>query len=269
MNGITTQLKFEERVLEQCDVAKERVDLCSAEEFTMLRRQGLGASDSSVILGLHGAWKTKDEIVAEKLLDHVTEEERKIGEIVNVKKGRDLEPLILKKASEALHMGVIKPTTMYRLKTAPYLTINYDGVAMLDKDLIPIEAKFVSTYGDKYYDKEQAVTTAEILLRARNEKMNIRATIEEKAKRCGVPGYYYTQVQQQMMGLNSPFGILTALHDKTWELKMYFIPRDVELQQKILTEGYKLWMRVEKMRHITSRNQPSYHDSISYGDSID
>ena len=62
--------------------------------FAMLRRVGLGASDSSVILGVN-LYTKLDELIQQKRSTEITEEERKVGELENVRKGRDLEPIIL------------------------------------------------------------------------------------------------------------------------------------------------------------------------------
>ena len=242
---------FEKQVAEQCIIVKEDVDKLSPEEFTMLRRCGLGASDSSVILGLHGAWKTKDAIIAEKIIkDGVTDAEKDVALIVNVRKGRDLEPIIIKKASDALDTDLIKPTTMYALIKANYLTINYDGVGCIDNvNVIPIEAKFVSQYGDKYYDHNMALTRVDIANKiARGYIADPYKDTEAKAAMCGVPAYYYTQVQQQMLGLEAPYGILAALHDKDWTLRLYLIPRDNKVQADILLAGYQIWNKVLKCK---------------------
>ena len=241
---------FEEQVLKNCVIIKEDVDKLNAEEFTMLRRCGLGASDSSVILGLHGAWKTQDQIIAEKIItEGITEDEAAVSEIVNVRKGRDLEPLILKKASDKLDALVYKPTTMYGIKDTPLL-INYDGVACIDNvNIIPVEAKFISQYGEKYYDRSKDMSREALANKiARNDQTNPHFTIEEKAAISGVPSYYYTQVQQQMMGLNAPYGILAALHDKDWTLRLYFIPKDHLVQSHIKIEGFKLWQRILRVK---------------------
>ena len=58
--------------------------------------------------------------------------------------------------------------------------------------------------------------------------------------------YYYTQVQQQIYGLGSPFGYLVALHDKGWETVIYFVPRDEECIRNIIVAGTKTWIKIQR-----------------------
>lgn len=239
-----------EQILKNCSViVANSVDL-DPDAFTQARRCGLGASDASVILGLQSAWRTPDSVVEDKLRTEVTEAEREIGKKPSVRKGRELEPLILSKAADFLQTDVIKPPHMYQIKEYPYLTIDYDGVSMLNKNVIPVEAKYVTSYGTKYYAPKQAIDAEDIAYRAEQlaEAWFFRGCIETRAKECGVPAYYYAQVQQQMLGTKAPYGLLVALFETTWDLKCFVIPRDEAVQERIITEGYKTWSKVEKLR---------------------
>ena len=217
------------------------------EEYALVRRQGLGASDSSVLLGVN-PYKQKHDLIVEKRSKVITEEERAIKMKDAVRKGFDLEPLIIQKYVKLTgDVEPIKPTSMYRINATPCLTINFDGVGYTDNNLIPIECKFVTTYGDKYYKRDHAMKRefGECTLH-RNCRAYTDATdrIKAKAEACGIPPYYYTQVQQQIYGLNAPFGLLTALHDKGWETVVYFVPRDDECIRNIIIEGTKAWAKV-------------------------
>ena len=186
----------------------------SDEEYALARRNGLGASDASVYLNLQSQWKTVHDLIIEKCTPYITDEERAIGEKEVVRKGRDLEPLILQKAEKELGMPIEKPTAMYRHKEYEFMTINFDGVMDTPEGLIPVECKFVSTYGDKYYDR---------------------------TKPEGIPEYYRAQLHQQMIGLNAPYGYLAALFDKGWIFHLFKIQRDEKLISQIIVEGYKTW----------------------------
>lgn len=231
------------------EVVAENVDQMPNDEYALLRRQGLGASDSSVVLGTQ-PFKTLDTLIIEKRSRIITDEERAIGEIDNVRKGRDLEPLILQKFG-ALHgcETPYKPTAMYRLSDFPYLTINFDGVSSEKDILIPVECKFVSTYGDKHYKKDHAIQRERgkvdtgVQCRAYGD---VYDKIKAKAEQVGIPAYYYTQLQQQILGLNAPYGYLATLHDKGWELVVYFALRDEEAIRAIQIDGYKAWQRIER-----------------------
>lgn len=190
----------------------------SEEEYALARRNGFGASDASVYLNLQSQWKTIQDLVVEKCTPYITDEERAIGEKEVVRKGRDLEPLILQKAEKELGIPIEKPTAMYRHKEYDFMTINYDGVATTPDGLIPVECKFVSVYGNKYYNRDEPE---------------------------GIPEYYRAQLHQQMIGLNAPYGYLAALFDKGWVFHLFKIRRDEKLINQIIVEGYKTWELVK------------------------
>ena len=127
----------------------------------MLRRNSIGASDSSIILGVNTFTDTA-KLIEQKCTEGITEEELAIGEKENVRKGADLEPLILQKFEEWSGMETYKPDAMYQLKLFPQLTVNFDGVICLDNTYIPAEAKFVSTYANKYWDRSKAIDAPHI-----------------------------------------------------------------------------------------------------------
>ena len=231
------------------DILIENVSDLSDDEYALARRKGLGASDSSILLGVN-PYKQKTDLIIEKRSKTITDEERAIKMKDAVRKGFDLEPLILQKyVTLTGSVEPIKPTAMYQIKETPCLTINFDGVGYVDDYLIPVECKFVTTYGDKYYNRNNALKRefGECAL-----QRNCRAytdsidRIKAKAEACGIPPYYYTQVQQQIYGLGSPYGLLTALHDKGWETCVYFIPRDNDVIRDIIIAGTKAWMKIER-----------------------
>ena len=49
----------------------------------------------------------------------------------------------------------------------------------------------------------------------------------------GIPAYYYTQVQQQLAGLNSNHGFLAAMFDDTWTFKLFLVKRDEYVINKL------------------------------------
>lgn len=189
----------------------------SEEEYALARRNGLGASDASVFLGVQ-PFKTIPELIQEKCTLYWTEEEQAIGQKEAVRKGKDLEPLILQKASAELGVFLEKPTAMYRHKDYTFLTINFDGVFKDYIDgYIPVECKFVTVYGDKYYNRNDPE---------------------------GIPEYYKAQLQQQMLCLNAPYGYLAALFDKGWIFHPFKIQRDEAMINRIVIEGYQTWEKI-------------------------
>lgn len=229
---------MESKILErgQLDVAIEDVQSLTHEEYALARKNGFGASDSSILCGVN-LYKTLDELITEKNCKYITEEEKEVGEKAIVRKGFDLEPIILDKAFVELdamdYVGVlIKPKNMYVFKDTPGLNVNYDGVFISEEGLFPVEAKLVSKYGEKYYNK--SITLAEAKqVDMKLEGSDLETHIKRKALKLGIPAYYYTQVQQEIAGLDAPFGFLGALFDETWTFKMFYVPRDEYVITKI------------------------------------
>jgi hypothetical protein len=137
-------------------VAVRDINLVTNDTYIMLRRHSLGASDSSVVLGCN-PFKNREELIAEKIAKEVTAEERAIGEKIAVRKGRDLEPLILEKFKKVFLQEIIKPSDMYVFKDYPFLSINFDGVTGEPGHYTPAEIKVVTMYGEKHYDFSKAI----------------------------------------------------------------------------------------------------------------
>lgn len=219
----------------------------SNEEFAILRRNGLGGSDSSSVLGVN-PYTSRQTLIEQKARDYLTEEEKAVGDKPAVKKGRDLEPLIISKTEKAFGNSIFKPKDMYRFTDTPWLTMNFDGVAQHKKSGLyyPVEIKVVTYYGQKHYNFNKAIYDESVgmLPLPKNYTESEINTIETKAMQYGIPPYYYTQIQQEMMALNAPFGLLSVLRDSDWKLFTFYIHRDPVVQSKIITEGFKVWSEV-------------------------
>ena len=215
------------------DVAIENVQSMSNDEYALVRKNGFGASDSSILCEVN-LYKTMQQLITEKNAKYLTQKEKEVGEKPIVKKGYDLEPIILNKAEEQLKITIHKPNDMFKFKGVDGLTVNYDGVLELeDGILIPIEAKLVSKYGEKYYNKsisEAVAKTIDVTV----EGTDLASHIKRKALKLGIPAYYYTQVQQEIMGLNAPYGYLAVLFDDSWTFKLYLVKADNYVQNKII-----------------------------------
>lgn len=234
-------------------VAVENIDAVSKEEFTQLRRAGFGGSDSSVLLGVN-PFSTESDLIASKTRTELSEEEKAVGKLAAVRKGNDLEPLVIAKATEILDTVVFKPPHMYRFKEFPYLTMNFDGVTDLDnKQYIPTEIKICTYRGEKHYNKFKAIFDESLPEgeQARLEQDDItehNLSIEERAAHYGIPPYYYTQLQQEMMALNAPYGFLAVLFESDWYVRIYKIHRDSKTQNALILRGYKVWQKVEAIK---------------------
>ena len=218
------------------------------ETFALIRRVGFGASDSSILLGVNPfPDNTLTNLIMEKQSNVVSARELAIGQMVNVRKGTDLEPIIMSKFEERFNREVTKPEAMYQIGDTP-LTVNYDGVmAVTSSCSVPVECKFLSTYGAKYYNMSKQIMGDELPMVYDLEDLGDMVNgvyLTKRAAEAGIPIYYYTQIQQQMLGLNAPFGYLTALFDKDWELKTFLVMADEQVQKKLLEVAEDTWKMI-------------------------
>lgn len=243
------------KIKEQCDVAVEDMSILSPEEFALCRRNGLGASDCSVYLGLQARWRTEDDLVRNKLEKVWTKEEQDVGEKIQVQMGNYLEPLILLLAEKELGFPIIKPKQMFRLRDYPYLTINFDGVCYINDTLfasdavfVPVEAKYVTFYGDKYYKWTEEYGKGDYVPPTDYDERSIVEHCTDFAGRVGIPDYYYAQVQQELLGVGgAEYGYLAALRGKSSEFKLFKVLRDPWLQTKIILEGHRVTNKIKRM----------------------
>lgn len=226
------------------DVAIKDIQSMSNEDYALARKNFLGASDSSILCGVN-LYKNLDALISEKNHKFLTQEEKEVGEKPIVRKGYDLEPFILAKAESELHelnyKGYLyKPQDMFKFKSVDGLSVNYDGVFIEEgKTPIPVEAKLVSKYGEKYYNKLITIADARTI-QTGLEGTDLESHIKRKAIKLGIPPYYYTQVQQEIAGLNAEYGYLAAMFDESWTFKLYYIPRD----EYVINQIYKLCSEV-------------------------
>lgn len=228
---------IDEEIKKRCDnleVVIENVQGMSHEDYALARKNGFGASDSSILLGVN-LYKTMAELIEEKNAKYITEEEKKVGEKPIVRKGYDLEPMILDKAEEKLGTPIFKPKNMYGFKNCKGLNVNYDGVCLIENKLIPVEAKLVSKYGEKYYTPASQVENIIKFINMRIEPGSLQDHIKTKAQAFGIPPYYYTQVQQEIAGLDAPYGYLVAQFDESWQTNLYLIKRDDYVISKLFS----------------------------------
>ena len=239
------------------ELAVENIDAVGKEEFTQLRRQGFGGSDSSVLVGVN-PFSTITDLIASKTRTELSEEEKAIGKLAAVRKGNDLEPLIIEKATECLKNKVFKPPHMYRFKEYPYLTMNFDGVTDLEgKQYVPVEIKVCTFKGEKHYNKfkaffdESQIEGQQVSFEPEDiSEKNM--SIEERAGYYGIPPYYFTQLQQEMMALDAPFGFIAVLFESDWYVRIFKVWRDPKTQNAIIIQGYKTW---QKVLAVKNRNE--------------
>ena len=236
------------------EIAVKNIDQVSKEEFTQLRRNGFGGSDSSVLVGVN-PFSSVGDLIQSKLRTELSEEEKAIGKLASVRKGNDLEPLIITKATEILKTVVFKPPHMYRFKDYPYLTMNFDGVTDMEgKQYIPVEIKVCTYKGEKHYNKFKAFFDESMPegQQVRMEPKNIsehNMSIEERAAHYGIPPYYFTQLQQEMMALDAPYGFIAVLFESDWNVRIFKAWKDPKTQNAIILEGYKVWNKIAALKN--------------------
>jgi predicted phage-related endonuclease len=237
------------------EIAVQQIDQYPNEAYALIRKDGLGGSDASSVLGV-SPYTTRQQLVEEKCRDHLTKDEKAIGLKDSVRKGADLEPMVISKVAEILGKRIIKPVDMYAMKDFPWLKINYDGI--VDKEFtegdkyvyIPAEMKVCTTFGFKHYDFKKAWFQEGIgfLSMPENFGLSTMNTIQTKAAQYGIPPYYYTQVQQQIMGANAPFGYLCVIFERDWRVYIFVIWRDDVVIQNLIIESNKVWELIRRGR---------------------
>lgn len=217
--------------------------------FAMVRRMGFGASDASILLGVNpfpnGTIKL---LIEQKRSETLTADEVAIGQMVNVRKGSDLEPLILQKFIDITGLEVMKPEAMYRIKEFPFLTINFDGITTIDGQLIPVECKFVSMYGNKYWEMNKACTNWQENSERPYMLGGADTIFKDLHMAYGPPDYYITQMQQQLLALKAPYGFFSVIFDKGWEHAIFKIYNSELAKNQLITEGYKCWNEIQRLR---------------------
>lgn len=236
------------------------IDQLPNEQYALLRKNGLGCSDSSILTGVNPYKRLKD-LIEEKSRNYLTEEELVVGDKVAVRKGRELEPFVIQKHSQYTGHKIIKPTDMYRHKEFPFLTVNFDGVMECysretgELIYIPDEIKIVTKTGARHYNRGKAYFRERVGYQAINSDeligiTNANATILDKAGRVGLPPYYYTQLQMEMYHLNAPFGFLTALFENEWELCTWIVMKDTHTQNAVIIAAHKAWEKIAAVKGL-------------------
>jgi hypothetical protein len=152
----------------------------------------------------------------------------------------------------------------------PYLKMNFDGVGKTAEvknfrlpevpDLgkyIPVEIRVATEKGERHYNPFVAVYSEVVAGKLnptvrpiRPDVSNTDMTIEKKAEYYGIPQYYYTQLQQEMMALDAPYGMLAVMFDKDWSVSIFFVWRDVNVQNRLKIAGFEAWQKVEDLKQF-------------------
>lgn len=265
---ITDKEKFNNYVSEVCevmgfDIAYENIDQVSEKDYQQIRMDWFGASDSSKLLDVNPFPKgSSTDLLYEKLTGEVDES---IGKKASVRMGKDIEEIILRKLQEVFahtkECWIDKPVHMYG-NFNNHLGINFDAVLVnfVDNNYgvverpIPVEIKSVTKYGRKYYDfNKSKVYQKDGEWDERDVKepiMNVTTSIKDAADLYGIPVYYYTQLQQQMLALNSNIGLLAAMDVDNWDIHIFVIKKDDLVREQLLKFSERLWGQLKTTKEI-------------------
>lgn len=236
------------------EVSIADIDTFPNEAYALMRKRGLGGSDSSIILGVN-PYNTREELIKEKCRTTLTEEEKAVGDKEAVVKGRTLEPVVLDFVGDLFNRRVFKPVDMYKFKDFPWLAMNFDGI--IDKvyinekeyQYIPCEVKIITKKGERHYNYSKAWYTDmygfNMIPPNYSEGNN---NIASMAAQYGIPPYYYTQLQQEMMATAAPFGYLAVLFEARREYAIYFIWADPEMHSALLVQSLNVWKQIQALR---------------------
>lgn len=239
------------------------VDMLSQEEFAESRSRTFGASDAPVLLGVAYSskkvpMKTIPELLFEKT-NKVWDEE--IGKKAAVRKGRELEPMLLDKVGTTLDALVLKPKhTYWNLEG---LATNFDGVVFESTDdftnthtdykPVPMEIKVCSFFGRGNYNWDKGVheLDEDLVNKLRNRVVrlstnskNVQEHINLVSKHIGIPSYYYVQVQQQIHFLSATHGYLAVMDDINWDMYYFLVPKDQFTINNLLTVSKELYTKM-------------------------
>lgn len=223
-------------------IVRKDIDKMSKLEFAESRFNGFGASDMGKLLEVNPFDGCKRSDLINEKVNKIVDEQ--IGKLANVRKGNDLEDLILRKSKkllQALYEGdeedldVIKVWETYGNDNN--LNINFDGV-LIEKTrmILPIEAKTVSSaYSRKQFNWKRAFTRTRdgayddgclaVKPYYNYDEMykDIKDYCIQAASYYGIPPYYFVQVQAQLDAMDCDYGYLAALNVDEWEVYLFKI----------------------------------------------
>lgn len=215
--------------------------------FPKLRAKGFGASDSAALLDV-SPFTTREQLLQEKKYEQFDDD---ISKKANVRKGKDLEPLLIQKIETIIQTKVIKPTDMYG-DDRTGLSVNFDGVTLEHNQFIPHEIKVCTPYGRRYYTWTKSIMEYDYELRTFPQKDRGPAqlqSIHQLADYYGIPIYYFTQLQQQMYFLDAPYGYLDVMDDQNWCLHIFKVYRHQHVIDQLLKEAQDAYLILKAFRN--------------------
>ncbi len=174
------------------------------------RREGIGASDTPIIMG-YSSYKTPYQLYLEKT-GLVSNDEEELTE--QQYWGNALEPLIIKRFAEENNVEVTFPDTIYHSEH-PFIFANLDG--WIASENAVVEAKSANSFQRKEWDM---------------------ATSD------GIPLVYLIQIAKQVAVANADKGYCAVLIGGM-EYKQFVYERDTALEELIIQADRDFWYCVE------------------------
>lgn len=181
------------------------------DEQRIKRREGLGASDSAIIMG-YSSYKTPFQLYLEKT-GAVADDEDKSTE--QQYWGNAIEPLIIQRFSEENNVQVVFPDTAYHPQY-PFLFANLDGFCPSINAVV--EAKCANSFQRKEWDCHHTD---------------------------GIPLAYLIQIAKQCMIVDAKIGYCAVLFGGN-EYVQFAYNRDAALEDMILKADLQFWKCVQE-----------------------
>jgi hypothetical protein len=245
----------------------KNVDQLTDEEFTKSRFNSFGASDAQVLLGVAYESKTTSPKTIEELLHEKINEtnDPEISKKASVRKGKELEPLIIEKINKTFNTIALKPKHTYTNSNG--LSTNFDAILfepVVDSENIviairpiPVEIKVCTTFGRKNYNFNKAISEfdyqnsfIERALPLLPAYYPLPKKIEQIAEDIGIPAYYYAQMQQEIAFTNSRYGILAVMDELNWTMYYFYVPRDEDTIAQLKRIAYTEYIILAKHKKL-------------------
>lgn len=174
-------------------------------EQRLRRREGIGASDSAIILG-YSSYKTPLELYLEKT--GVIESDDEMTELQYW--GNAIEPLVIQRFAQENNVEVTFPDTVYH-PDYPFIFANLDG--WIESEKAVIEAKCANSFQRREWDM---------------------------ASQDGIPMVYLIQIAKQCAITNASRGYCAVLIGGM-EYKQFIYERDAGLEALIIESDIDFW----------------------------
>ena len=186
-------------------------DNISKEEWLRYRKQGIGGSDVSCILGIN-KWKSEIEL----WLDKTNQTNDPVEENEAMQWGTIMEPIIRNHFAEVTGKAVVELKAMLQHPEHPFMLADVDGVTVDDSGNPAIlEIKTASEFKRSDWDE-------------------------------GVPAYYQTQVQHYLCVTGIQKAYVAVLIGGN-SFRIFEVDADAEIQDMLIAVEKNFWNKVQNM----------------------